>query len=135
VQDGESPPKCDTRCVAKHQRDPRSEDSQVDFSTPSLRASYGNAGTAVDPAELPWSATAGRVMRQPKLHLEADPRGEMTCYGGLVLAQQCVRRCDHSLPQSIGDDAWSSCASAPSEPRPRRTAGQRATSCAADLRR
>jgi hypothetical protein len=46
----------------------------------------------VDPADLPWPATAGRVLRHPKLHLEPDPRGEMTCYGGLVLAQQCVRR-------------------------------------------
>jgi len=64
----------------------------VHVSTPSLRASHVNAGTAVDPAELPWPTIPGRVMRHPKLHLEADPRGEMTCYGGLVLAQQCVRR-------------------------------------------
>jgi hypothetical protein len=31
-------------------------------------------------------------MRQPLLHLESDGRGEMTHYGGLVLAQQFVRR-------------------------------------------
>jgi hypothetical protein len=31
-------------------------------------------------------------MRHPLLHLEADTRGEMTHYGGLVLAQQFVRR-------------------------------------------
>jgi hypothetical protein len=64
----------------------------VKVYTPSLHASHVNTGTAVDAAELPWPATAGRVMRHPSLHLEADPRGEMTCYGGLVLAQQCVRR-------------------------------------------
>lgn len=31
-------------------------------------------------------------MRHPLLHLESDGRGEMTHYGGLVLAQQFVRR-------------------------------------------
>jgi len=31
-------------------------------------------------------------MRHRLLHLESDPRGEMTHYGGLVLAQQFVRR-------------------------------------------
>ena len=31
-------------------------------------------------------------MRHPLLHLESDARGEMTHYGGLVLAQQFVRR-------------------------------------------
>ena len=31
-------------------------------------------------------------MRHPLLHLESDPRGEITHYGGLVLAQQFVRR-------------------------------------------
>jgi hypothetical protein len=31
-------------------------------------------------------------MRHPLLHLESDPRGEMTHYGGLVLTQQFVRR-------------------------------------------
>ena len=31
-------------------------------------------------------------MRHPLLHLESDPRGEMTHYGGLALAQQFVRR-------------------------------------------
>jgi len=31
-------------------------------------------------------------MRHPLLHLESDPRGEMTHYGGLVLAQQFMRR-------------------------------------------
>jgi hypothetical protein len=51
-----------------------------------------NTGTSVDPAELPWPETAGRVLRHPKLHLEADARGEMTHYGGLVLAEQCLRR-------------------------------------------
>ncbi len=56
------------------------------------RASHVNSGTSVDPAELLWPETEGRVMRQPLLHLESDPRGEMTHYGGLVLAQQFVRR-------------------------------------------
>jgi len=64
----------------------------VKLFTPSLRASHVNAGTSVDPAELPWPETAGRVLRHPKLHLEADPRGEMTHYGGLVLAEQFIRR-------------------------------------------
>jgi hypothetical protein len=31
-------------------------------------------------------------MRHPLLHLESDQRGEMTHYGGLILAQQFVRR-------------------------------------------
>jgi hypothetical protein len=31
-------------------------------------------------------------MRHPLLHIEGDPRGEITHYGGLVLAQQFVRR-------------------------------------------
>ena len=56
------------------------------------RASHVNSGTSVDSAELPWPETEGRVMRHPLLHLESDPRGEMTHYGGLVLAQQFVRR-------------------------------------------
>ena len=56
------------------------------------RASHVNSGTSVDSEELPWPETAGRVMRHPLLHLETDPRGEMTHYGGLVLAQQFVRR-------------------------------------------
>jgi hypothetical protein len=64
----------------------------VKLPTPSLRASHVNTGTAIEAAELPWPETAGRVLRQPKLHLEGDPRGEMTHYGGLVLAQQFLRR-------------------------------------------
>jgi hypothetical protein len=56
------------------------------------RASHVNSGTSVDREELPWPETTGRVMRHPLLHLESDPRGEMTHYGGLVLAQQFVRR-------------------------------------------
>ena len=56
------------------------------------RASHVNSGTSVDPAELAWPETQGRVMRHPLLHLESDPRGEITHYGGLVLAQQFVRR-------------------------------------------
>ena len=56
------------------------------------RASHVNSGTSVDAAELPWPETKGRVMRHPLLHLESDPRGEMTHYGGLILAQQFVRR-------------------------------------------
>ena len=56
------------------------------------RASHVNSGTSVDPEELPWPETEGRVMRHPLLHLESDPRGEITHYGGLVLAQQFVRR-------------------------------------------
>ncbi|MGH8524066.1 MAG: transposase, partial [Gammaproteobacteria bacterium] len=55
-------------------------------------ASHVNSGTSVDPAELPWPETEGRVMRHPLLHLESDGRGEMTHYGGLILAQQFVRR-------------------------------------------
>lgn len=56
------------------------------------RASHVNSGTSVDPEELPWPETQSRVMRHPLLHLESDPRGETTHYGGLVLAQQFVRR-------------------------------------------
>jgi hypothetical protein len=56
------------------------------------RASHVNSGTSVEAAELPWPETEGRVMRHPLLDLESDPRGEMTHYGGLVLAQQFVRR-------------------------------------------
>ena len=56
------------------------------------RVSHVNSGTSVDPAELPWPKTEGRVMRHPLLHLESDPRGEITHYGGLVLAHQFVRR-------------------------------------------
>ena len=56
------------------------------------RASHVNSGTSVDPAELPWPQSQGRVMRHPLLHLESDRRGEMTHYGGLILAQQFVRR-------------------------------------------
>lgn len=56
------------------------------------RASHVNSGTSVDPEDLPWPETEGRVMRHPLLHLESDPRGETTHYGGLVLAQQFVRR-------------------------------------------
>lgn len=56
------------------------------------RASHVNSGTSVDPEELPWPQGQSRVMRHPLLHLESDARGEMTHYGGLVLAQQFVRR-------------------------------------------
>jgi len=56
------------------------------------RASHVNSGTSVDPLELPWPKAEGRVMRHSLLHLESDGRGEMTHYGGLVLAQQFVRR-------------------------------------------
>ena len=56
------------------------------------RASHVNSGTSVDPLELPWPQTQGRVMRHALLHLESDSRGEITHYGGLVLAQQFVRR-------------------------------------------
>ena len=56
------------------------------------RASHVNSGTSIDPEEVPWPKTQGRVMRQPLLHLESDERGEITHYGGLVLAQQFVRR-------------------------------------------
>ena len=61
-------------------------------SIPFERASHVNSGTSVDPAELPWPETRGRVMRHPLLNLENDNRGEITHYGGLVLAQQLVRR-------------------------------------------
>ena len=57
-----------------------------------VRASHDNSGTRVDPDGLPWPETQGGVMRHPLLHLESDPRGEMTHYGGLVLAEQFVRR-------------------------------------------
>ena len=56
------------------------------------RASHVNSGTSVEAEDLVWPETEGRVMRHPLLHLESDPRGEMTHYGGLVLAQQFVRR-------------------------------------------
>jgi hypothetical protein len=64
----------------------------VKISIAFQRASHVNSGTSIDPAELPWPETQGRVMRHPLLHLESDPRGEITHYGGLVLAQQFVRR-------------------------------------------
>src|SRR5947199_10676634 len=73
-------------------RTPNKEGSRVKVSIAFERASHVNSGTSVDPEELPWPETAGRVMRHPLLHLESDPRGEMTHYGGLVLAQQFVRR-------------------------------------------
>lgn len=56
------------------------------------RASHVNWGTGVDAEELPWPETRGRVMRHPLLHLDTDARGEVTHYGGLVLAQQFMRR-------------------------------------------
>jgi hypothetical protein len=56
------------------------------------RASHVNSGTSVDTEELPWPKATGRVMRHRLLHLESDPRGELTHYGGLVLVQQFVRR-------------------------------------------
>jgi hypothetical protein len=55
-------------------------------------ASHVNSGTSVDPEELLWPETEGRVMHHPLFHLESEPRGETTHYGGLVLAQQSVRR-------------------------------------------
>lgn len=61
-------------------------------STPFPRASHVNLGTSVDPAELPWPETSGRVMRHPMLHLEVETRGEATHHGGLALAEQFVRR-------------------------------------------
>jgi hypothetical protein len=64
----------------------------VKISIPFQRASHVNSGTSVDPDELPWPKTRGRVMRHPGLNLESDSRGEITHYGGLVLAQQFVRR-------------------------------------------
>jgi hypothetical protein len=64
----------------------------VKVSIAFARASHVNSGTAVECEELPWPQTTGRVMRHPLLHLEADARGETTHYGGLVLAQQLVRR-------------------------------------------
>ena len=71
---------------------PQAEGSQVKISIAFERASHVNSGTSVDPEELPWPETEGRVMRHPLLHLQSDPRGEITHYGGLVLAQQFVRR-------------------------------------------
>ena len=77
----------------KTKRNPKkAEGSQVKVSIAFERASHVNSGTSVDPEELPWPETEGQVMRHPLLHLESDPRGEMTHYGGLVLAQQFVRR-------------------------------------------
>jgi Transposase DDE domain group 1 len=71
---------------------PKTEGSQVKVSIAFERASHVNSGTSVDSEELPWPETEGRVMRHPLLHLESDPRGEITHYGGLALAQQFVRR-------------------------------------------
>jgi len=48
------------------------------------RASHVNSGTSVDPAELPWPETQGRVMRHPLLHLESDPRGEIVDPGAFT---------------------------------------------------
>ena len=43
-------------------------------------------------------------MRHPLLDLQSDPRGEITHYGGLVLAQQFVRRFGvaQRLDESLG---------------------------------
>ncbi len=77
----------------KTKRNPKkAEGSQVKISIAFQRASHVNSGTSIDPEELPWPRSEGRVMRHPRLHLQSDPRGEMTHYGGLVLAQQFVRR-------------------------------------------
>ena len=71
---------------------PKTEGPQVKISIAFERASHVNSGSSVDPEELPWPKTEGRVMRHPLLYLESDRRGEITHYGGLVLAQQFVRR-------------------------------------------
>jgi hypothetical protein len=47
------------------------------------RARHVNSGTSIDPEELPWPKTRGRVMHHPLLYLESDPRSEITHYGGL----------------------------------------------------
>ena len=61
-------------------------------STPIIRASHVNTGTAMLPNALPWPSTPGRVMHLPTLHLEVEPRSEVTPYGGLALVVPFVRR-------------------------------------------
>jgi len=61
-------------------------------STPSIRASHLNTGTAVADEDVPWPDTDGRVMRLRKTQVEVDRRASVTPYGGLGLATEFVRR-------------------------------------------
>lgn len=92
IQKREKPSQMGYKRLCQETPTPQKEGSRVKITTAFPRASHVNEGTSVDPAELPWPKTEGRVMRHPRLTLEEDPRGEMTHYGGLVLAQQFVRK-------------------------------------------
>jgi hypothetical protein len=58
------------------------------------RARHVNFGTSVHPDDLSWPEHAGPVMRKPKLHVEAQTRGMVTRFGGLLLVEQFCRRFD-----------------------------------------
>ena len=60
--------------------------------TPLPRASHVNAGTSVPREELPWPQRRGTVIGYRKLHLEQDPRPDVTAAGGLVLPLSLLRR-------------------------------------------
>lgn len=64
----------------------------MNVSTPTIRASHVNTGTASVDTELPWPERSGPVLRTPKLHTEVDARSEVTAYGGLLLASEFARR-------------------------------------------
>lgn len=65
-----------------------------------LRSSHVNSGTSVPAEDLAWPSRSGRVVRHPKLHLEEE-LGEVTPYGGLVLAAGLAKSLD--LPRLIDD--------------------------------
>jgi hypothetical protein len=64
----------------------------VKLTTPAIRASHVNTGTAVSHDELLWPDSPGAVLRLPKLHAEIDSRSEVTPYGGLMLVAELCRR-------------------------------------------
>lgn len=65
---------------------------KLEGSTTGPRASHVNVGTGVAAEDLAWPATAGPVVRAPKLHAEVDGRSEVTPYGGLALLLGLCRR-------------------------------------------
>ena len=60
-------------------------------STAIVRASHVNSGTSVPADQRAWPETEGRVIRAPKLHMEADQRSVVTGDGGLFLFMQFVK--------------------------------------------
>jgi hypothetical protein len=65
---------------------------QVKKLKPAPRASHVNFGTAVPRDDLPWPKRAGPVVQMPRLHTETEQRASVTRFGGLVLAEQFLRR-------------------------------------------